>query len=121
MTAPSLYLDDDTSDSVFVATLQLRGYRVLTATEAGMRGRSDSAQLMFASQQGFVLLSYNRGDFAALHGEWRSRSIDHAGILLLFQQRFDVKLELAMLRSFVERENAESMRNQLQYITAYRT
>ncbi|GCE62676.1 hypothetical protein [Microcystis aeruginosa] len=45
----ALYLDEDSMDQSLVAALRARGVDVITATEAGMLGRSDSERLDYWS------------------------------------------------------------------------
>jgi len=49
----ALYLDEDSMDQSLVAALRARGVDVITATEAGMLGRSDSEQLDYSGVQSY--------------------------------------------------------------------
>ena len=66
----ALYLDEDSMDQSLVAALRARGVDVITATEAGMLGRSDSEQLDYVTGQGWVLFTINLGDFYRLHTQY---------------------------------------------------
>jgi predicted nuclease of predicted toxin-antitoxin system len=54
------YYVDEHVGSAIVRDLRRRGVDVITVTEAGMRGRSDEAQLAFALQAGRVTFTQDR-------------------------------------------------------------
>lgn len=83
-----LYLDEDLSRHGLIGALRSRGFDVRTSFEAGMNGKPDEAQLAFATAQRRLLLTSNTRDFARLHAEWLGQSREHAGIVLVPQQRF---------------------------------
>jgi hypothetical protein len=78
---PTLYCDEDVS-VVLAGMLRARGFTVTTARESGRLGRSDEAQLAFASDAGHVLLTHNRVDFERLHRRWLESDRSHAGIII---------------------------------------
>ena len=81
---PVLYLDHDVH-LYFVAALRRRGYEASTTQEHGNQRLSDAEQLAFAAERDWAILSYNMGDFNALHTEWIAQGKKHAGILLASQ------------------------------------
>lgn len=81
---PVLYLDHDVH-LYFVAALRRRGYEASTTQEHGNQRLSDAEQLAFAAERDWTILSYNMGDFNALHTEWIAQGKKHAGILLASQ------------------------------------
>ena len=117
MSQPGLYFDEDASKHLFRSGLIEA--RLTFAPVADMNGATDDQQLGYAAANGLVLVSYNRGDFARLHYGWVASGVTHSGILLLFQQRFDGKKELRLIREFLSRETAEGMQDQLRFITQY--
>ncbi|MDP3028778.1 MAG: DUF5615 family PIN-like protein [Deltaproteobacteria bacterium] len=48
-----LFIDEDVPEAVALA-LRLRGYDVITATEAGRKGLTDVEQLEYATSQGRI-------------------------------------------------------------------
>lgn len=84
MARPRLYLDEDVHGGV-ARGLRRRGYDVLTTIEADRSGTSDADQLRFAASEQRCLFSFNRGDFARLHGELIGRGDHHFGIVLCRQ------------------------------------
>jgi hypothetical protein len=84
-----LYLDSDVSRWL-APLLRAAGHDATTAHAEGRRGASDDEQLLFAAQEGRVLLTHNRADFVLLHGAWRRwpaawgvAAPAHPGILVL--------------------------------------
>lgn len=77
----SLYLDEHIQKALMEA-LKARGVDVLTTQEASNVGLDDTNQLVFASQKGRTLFSYNKRDFAKLHYEWMAPKRPHFGIIL---------------------------------------
>ena len=57
-----LYCDEDSMDQDWVRALRARGMDVTTALEENMVSRKDEEHLDYATEQGRVLFSYNRGD-----------------------------------------------------------
>ena len=84
MTKPILYLDHDVH-LYFVEALRRRGYEAHSTQECGNRQLTDDAQLTFATDKNWTLLSYNVGDFNALHQRLMSEGRGHAGIILSAQ------------------------------------
>ncbi|HEY7066332.1 MAG TPA: DUF5615 family PIN-like protein [Chloroflexota bacterium] len=69
------------------AALRQRGYDVLSCEEAGRANQqiSDEDQLVFATQNGRAILSFNARDFVPLDAGWKATGRRHAGIILLAQ------------------------------------
>jgi hypothetical protein len=55
-----LYFDDDVESRALARGLMERGFDVLRATDAGMRGQPDAEHLAFATSAGRVLYTANR-------------------------------------------------------------
>lgn len=81
MSRPKIYLDEDVYAAVALG-LRRRGFDVLTTFEAGRRSSGDEEQLRFASAEGRVLVTFNRGDFARLHGKYLASGDRHCGIIV---------------------------------------
>lgn len=71
-----LYADEDFDHGV-VARLRALGHDVVTVMDAHRRGLSDVEQLVYATDAGRALITFNRADYHALH---RQRA-QHAGII----------------------------------------
>ena len=61
-----------------------------------MRQLDDESQLVFATAQGWVLLTYDYRDFLRLHHEFRGRGQGHGGIIILPRR---TEFELRLLRA----------------------
>ena len=75
-----LYLDEDSMDRRLVRALRGMKVDVMTAGEARLIERSDSAHLEFASANNRVLYSSNIADFCRLHSQYSASGKAHAGL-----------------------------------------
>lgn len=109
-----LYLDEDVS--VFVAQLlRPHGFEVLTSRDAHQLGRSDAAQLHFATEHQLTMLTHNRCDFERLHETALREQHPHAGILIASRRASDFELArriMTVLNTFTPEDAA----NQLLYL-----
>jgi hypothetical protein len=85
---PGIYLDEDVQSDALIQSLRARGLGVLTTTEAGLSKSSDEAQLKFAASRNLVLVTCNIADFARIHNHWLEAHFDHAGMILIPQQKW---------------------------------
>ena len=84
MPPPPVYLDE-CIDRPVAEALRKRGFDVLAALEAGRGEDADEAQLVYATERGRVLLTYNRVDFRRMDTLFRLAGRPHGGIVLLPQ------------------------------------
>ena len=61
--------------------LRQRGWTVFTASEEGRLGLTDAEQLRFASENGYVLLTFDDDFLSLVDG----RDADHAGVIYVNQ------------------------------------
>ena len=109
----AIYLDEDVA--VLVGELLLRrGFRTLTARDAGRLGKSDDEQLAFATERGMAILTHNRDDFEELHRQYIEAGQPHAGIVIA-NQPLPYELTQRLLR-LLDMLTSDEMRNQLLYI-----
>ena len=84
----NFYLDEDFPIAV-AGLLTAAGHPTRTTVAAGRVGRWDAEQLLYATEQGWTIVTHNRRDFRALHEGWivwSSRWREprpHGGILTL--------------------------------------
>jgi hypothetical protein len=69
-----LYLDNDVSLAL-APPLRAVGHRVIATRDLGLFRAGDDAQLLTAARNGWVLVTYNRRDFAMLHDVWQTRAV----------------------------------------------
>ena len=64
-------------------TLRQRGYDAVSCQEAGLVSRriADDAQIVYATEHGRALLTYDVIDFIQLDRRWKAQGWRHAGII----------------------------------------
>jgi hypothetical protein len=112
-----IYLDEDAMDTDLVAALRSSGVTVITVLESGLTGRPDEEQLVFATDHGCVLYTFNVSDFYRLHTLWISSGREHAGMILAHQQRFSVGEQLHRILNLRATKSFESMKNQVEFLS----
>ena len=112
-----LYFDDDSAMNPLVASLRAAGVEVVTADEAGNRGKPDAAHFAFAAANGYTLCTSNIGDFLALHREWVAAGRSHAGIILITQQKFSIGEQLRRLRLMNELFEPADIANDFEFLS----
>ena len=113
----ALLLDEDV-DPLLAGTLRMRGVDAVSVHGIGLRGADDEAVLKRAAFKGRVLMSHNVADFLMLAGDWARRGQRHAEILVSRQVSF--KTLLRRVSKFLARNDAESMRDRLEWLENYR-
>jgi hypothetical protein len=114
-----LYIDEDSMRGALVLALRARGVDVITALDAGMIERSDMEHLEYATAQGRVLCTFNIADFYRLHTTYLSQGKTHTGIILMPQQRYTVGEHMRRLLKLVAVRSAESMKDQVEFLSAW--
>ncbi len=118
MTLPELYLDEDIQSDALITALRSRGILLTTTTEAAMVNRSDEEQLRFATSSGRVLVTSNIADFARLHAQWLKTDLEHAGIILVQQQKWGPgELARRIIRLLAD-PPGKDMRNRLEFLSS---
>jgi len=111
-----LYFDEDSMRHALVRALRARGVDVITALECDMIERSDQEQLDFTTVRGYVLYSFNIGDFYHLHTIYLTENKPHAGIILASQQRYTVGQQMRKLLKLTMTLSAQEMQNRLEFL-----
>ena len=117
MSLPGLYLDEDTQSWALIETLRARGLTVVTTTEADMSNRTDEEQLHYAHSRNLVLASHNVADFSRLHSEWMNAGFEHAGIILIHQQKWSVGELARRIIRLLASVPGQNMHNRLEFIS----
>lgn len=113
------YLDEDSVEKSLISAFRNAGLDVVTVTDVNRQSYSDEDQLIWATEQERVIYSYNRRDFCRLHSEFLGVERNHAGIVLLQQQRYSVGQQLQGLLKLVATLSAEEMVNQIVFLSTY--
>jgi hypothetical protein len=92
---------------------------VTTAYSEGMIGKDDHEHLDYATSQGRVLFSFNRGDFYRLHTQYLAQGKSHAGIILARQQRYSVGEQMRRILKLSAAKSAEDMQNRVEFLSAW--
>jgi hypothetical protein len=111
-----IYVDEDAARRDLVNALRSAGVTVFTALEAGLKGAPDEQQLAYATERECVLYSHNASDFYRLHTEWVSAGREHAGMILVPQQRYAVGEQLRRILRIRASKSAHSMRNRVEFL-----
>ena len=114
-----LYIDEDSFGKSLVAAFRNADLDVITVADINKQSCSDEDQLVWAAEQGRAIYSYNRRDFCRLHSEFLSTQRNHAGIIVLRQQRYSVRQQLQGMLALIAAQTAEDMVNQLVFLSAY--
>ncbi|MGF1936545.1 MAG: DUF5615 family PIN-like protein [Nostoc sp. ChiQUE02] len=114
-----LYLDEDSFEKSLIKAFCNANLDVVTVADVSRQSYSDDEQLIWATEQGRAIYSYNRRDFCCLHNEFLATERNHAGIILLQQQRYSVGQQLQGLLKLIATRSAEEMVNQLVFLSAY--
>jgi hypothetical protein len=72
MTPLRFFTDEDMHGPVAPA-LRVAGIDAVSTPEAGRRGESDEAQLAWSTNEGRAIVTFNIGDYLALHTSWLQR------------------------------------------------
>ena len=116
VSAIQFYCDEDSQNRALVKALRSRGVEVTSASEAGLLGQTDEAQLSWANEQGRVVFTHNVGDFCRLHGQFLREGNAHAGIVVA-EQGPSVGERLRRLLKLNDARDAEQMRNRLEFLS----
>jgi len=111
-----LYVDEDAMARALVRGLRARRVDVTTVLDAGMSEQDDLAQLEHATQHERVLYTFNVGHFCHLHAQYMAQGKSHAGIIVVFRQRYAVGEQIRRLLQLISMRSAEEMRNNLHFL-----
>ncbi|WP_107666278.1 DUF5615 family PIN-like protein [Cyanothece sp. BG0011] len=119
MTKIRLYLDEDAQDNDLILALRLRNIDVLSTGEAQMLSKSDEEQLQWAFENERVIYSFNVRDFYKIHTNLLETKQSHAGIIL-GTQNYSIGEQMRRLLRIIATLSAENMKNQIEFLSAWR-
>jgi hypothetical protein len=103
----------------FLRALRSAGLDVLTAEQAGMRGRRDDEHLAFAAAQQRVIFSFNVGDFFRLHTEYLRSGTRHSGLVVAAQQRYSIGEQSRRLIQLCQVLSAQDMVDRVEFLGSW--
>jgi hypothetical protein len=113
MSAIRIYTDEDIYGGIAPA-LRREGFDALSTPESGRLRESDDSQLLWASGEGRVFVTFNVAHFSAMHAAWMRRGAHHAGLIVSSQRSLgDTLRRLLHLANSLD---AASMRDRLEYL-----
>jgi hypothetical protein len=113
MTAIRFFTDEDVYAAVAVA-LNQAGVDAISTPMSGRMSESDESQLLWASGQGRVVVTFNVGHFTAIHSRWMAQGRHHAGIVVSSQR--SVGDVIRRLLSLAGKLDADAMRDRLEFL-----
>ena len=111
-----LYVDEDAGEDAVVKGLRARGIDLVTTAEAHQLGATDAEQLSTAINLRRTIYTFNVGDFALLHHESLERGLEHAGIIVIPDQRHSTGEKIRRVAEFLKSVTAEAMLNRMEYL-----
>lgn len=111
-----LYIDEDAMSRALIRGLRAQGIDVSTPLDEARIGQADDEQLEFASRMNRVFYTLNVGDFCRLHKHYMATHKVHAGIVVVYRQRYTVGEQIRRLSKLAEEKSLEEMRNQLVFL-----
>jgi hypothetical protein len=113
-----LYLDEDAQRTDLIQALRARHIDVETVSEAHLLGQTDDVQLQYATGQGRVIFTFNRGDFFHLHTDWLSRNQHHSGIVI--SDQLGTGIVMRRLLRLIDAKSADEMHDWLEFLSNWR-
>lgn len=114
-----LYLDEDAIFEALIKALASEGTDVTTVSSVQRRGYSDEQQLLYATEQGRVIYTFNTKHYAALHNNFLKRGLSHAGIIVVPTRAISIGEQMRRIVQLVEALTAEEMQNRLEYLSSW--
>jgi predicted nuclease of predicted toxin-antitoxin system len=111
-----LYLDADV-DVKLAANLRRAGYDCVSAREVGNAALDDETQIVFATNEGRVLLTHNIQDFVPIFERWWHANRNHPGIVVSQQIPLG-ELQRRVMR-LLETVTADEMENNLRNLAEF--
>ena len=106
-------------DRDLVRALEARGVDVTTALAEKMINCGDFEHLNYATAHERVLVSFNVGDFYALHRQYLSEDRPHGGMVLVRQQQYSVGEQMRRILKLIAAKPAEDMQSQVEFLSAW--
>ena len=112
-----LYLDEHVQP-LLAHILTSRGIDCLTTQAAGNLSHSDDDQLVFATNQERVIVTFDRKYFRSLAQQWATENRTHAGIIL--SKPCALSELLRQLLHLIARHHTDNLANQVLWLQNYK-
>ena len=113
-----LYIDEDAQRTDLIQALRARQIDVVTASDADLLKQTDDVQLRYATAEGEVIFTFNRGDFLRLHTDWLSRDQHHPGIVV--SDQLSTWVIMRRLLRLIDEKRAGDMQDWLEFLGNWR-
>lgn len=100
----NIYVDDDSAKGALVARLRKEGHQVVVPADVSMSGAADPRHMLYAVENGLILLTRNHKDFNVLHLLIQAAQGRHPGIIA-------VRLDNDPSRDMKDSEVVRAIRN----------
>ncbi len=111
-----LYLDADVNVKL-AANLRRAGYDCVSAREVGNAALDDETQMVFATNEGRVLLTHNIQDFVPIFEHWWYANRDHLGVVV--SQQIPLGELQRRVRRLLDTVTADEMENNLRNLAEF--
>ena len=95
------------------------GIDVITTVEANNIKNSDEEQLVWITNQGRVIYTFNVGDFFLLHKSYLEQDKQHSGIIVVTKQSYSIGQQLRAILKLIADKSAEDMSDKLIFLNNY--
>lgn len=99
-----------------VEGLRARGVDVTTVIDESMNERDDREQLEHATEERRVIYTFNVGHFCKLHKDYLAQGKSHAGIIVVYRQRYSVGEQIRRLIEMVGTKSADDTIDTLSFL-----
>jgi len=111
-------LDEDILNRSLVKAMRDAGLDVMTTAEADNLSSPDEQQLIWATQQGRVIYTYNVGDFCRLHKIYIEQGRSHSGIVI-GRQNYSIGEQLRGFLQLMSIHTAAEMIDRQEFLGNY--
>jgi hypothetical protein len=113
-----LYLDEDAQRTDLIQALRARRIDVATVSEANLLAQPDDVHLRYATEQGRVVFTFNRGDFYQLHTAWLQNGQHHTGIII--SDQLSTHVVMRRLLRLIDAKPASEMLDWVEFLSNWR-
>jgi Domain of unknown function (DUF5615) len=108
------FTDEDVYGALAIA-LRRSGFEAVSTPEVGRFHESDESQVLWATSQGYSIVTFNVGHFTAHHVNWIRRGDHHAGIIVSHQLPIgDLLRRLMLLANTLD---SDAMLDRLEFLS----